>query len=1219
MILPSRAGGRKRELSPQEAGFRAECLEFKRLDAASWKEPTPELADRARIIGTPVAELDAMLLRAPLDVSLLDIDHHAELVRAKVAEVHAEGYPISASLVAGYFLAHANDLQLAGRFTEAISTHFELLDMVETDQVRFRCLTELAFSLVAIGFESAAARVAESVKGIITGEKGEVITGLILADVFHRVGDTAKCVEMCDWLTEVTSDGYHGQRYFVHTAIAGFYALAGRAADARRHWDLAAPEGPIDRPWPEHSDVKNLISRNAILRMNDRRLDAIEMTKLALRNRLGQVSRLELVIDHASDLIHENRPARALEFLEEFDPSATVPMYGWRLSRWKAAAHLELDEFEACIQELRLWKESVSNRYAEPPQADQFLPGDEPAILSQSEQRCADLQAKAAATTGACGEVFAELAHDLRTPLAALSLVPLDQTDPAAIEQSLNSLGRLIEDLPNRIWALVGADPIDPPVSPNPFPVEPLVRNSVSLVAPHAESKNIRLSWNCEPGLIGIGNEVEVSRAVLNILSNAVKYSPEGGNVVVRAEAVGGLEFTIEVADSGPGINDEEITSIFERGSLVSATPTGGESRSGRGLFIAHSLVAANGGTISVRSSKTDGSTFSIRLGKVKTPPRRTKSTVEWQKWSDASDGFAARRDYDLAIDAQTQALVAAQRSGASELERTTLVRLARLLHQSGFTIDAIRVVAEVRDRLRDAGADQRVSTGPLLGSMADLLIRAGEYELATSVAADSVSDLLPSDPSGSKRYQTMSRALLEGGQVSLSRQAMMAAFIFPALPDTPAEVVSRRILGAATRRGQGGHGTALDLLGSALDELNDPTSDLALEIQIDRAESLLVSGRNAEVLADLEPFATGYSPHDTALVAHRRAVAGLREGDLQTAADSLRQWREGTKNRFRPATDGDRFGLDKRPLILGEIERRTRSLQGKLRAELASNTETAYHLVDALGTGVALLARVPGSVAAMVASVEHASLRAREPQSGSQPARRASQTRLEPPVLAAVSRSREQADSWSININWRSVVDLRSDVPGSEIEAMVQDLLRAALSSTPVSGTVTINGLPGGPGWVLIHVIDGGPGFDQPGASWLPSERPGDASARAGQLHEGILAASRRARSFGGELRIRHDPERPRGIVTLRLPAGGNSSHPRIDARSAWLAGLSGIGAGDQALLHQVDQTSHDLDDLVVSWSENGPDPERTEPGVVLRRDDATDHHPDVGGITSR
>jgi signal transduction histidine kinase len=113
-----------------------------------------------------------------------------------------------------------------------------------------------------------------------------------------------------------------------------------------------------------------------------------------------------------------------------------------------------------------------------------------------------------------------------------------------------------------------------------------------------------------------------VRQVLLNLLTNAIKFTPEGGRLAVRVKPVGGM-VRVSVTDTGPGIPASQQARIFERFGQVDTTATRGAGGTGLGLSIAKAIVEAHGGRIGVESRPGHGSTFWFTLPKPKQPRAR--------------------------------------------------------------------------------------------------------------------------------------------------------------------------------------------------------------------------------------------------------------------------------------------------------------------------------------------------------------------------------------------------------------------------------------------------------------------------------------------------------------------------------------------------------------------------------------------------------------------
>lgn len=132
-------------------------------------------------------------------------------------------------------------------------------------------------------------------------------------------------------------------------------------------------------------------------------------------------------------------------------------------------------------------------------------------------------------------------------------------------------------------------------------------------VRPLADAKGISVKLQGPGRLTLMGDQDQLIRLFLNLLDNAVKYTPQGGEVSVTI-ARDGTNAAIAVKDTGPGIGPEHIPHIFERFYRVDKARSRSEGGSGLGLAIAKHIVQLHGGSIKVESELGRGSTFIVEL-----------------------------------------------------------------------------------------------------------------------------------------------------------------------------------------------------------------------------------------------------------------------------------------------------------------------------------------------------------------------------------------------------------------------------------------------------------------------------------------------------------------------------------------------------------------------------------------------------------------------------
>jgi signal transduction histidine kinase len=128
------------------------------------------------------------------------------------------------------------------------------------------------------------------------------------------------------------------------------------------------------------------------------------------------------------------------------------------------------------------------------------------------------------------------------------------------------------------------------------------------------EAASQAMTEQVEPGLPQINVEPDRIRQILvNLLTNAHEYTPEGASIGIAARAVG-AEVEISVSDNGPGIPPDQLERIFERFTRGDAGLTQRVGGTGLGLAISKSLVELHGGSIGAESTVGQGSTFHVRL-----------------------------------------------------------------------------------------------------------------------------------------------------------------------------------------------------------------------------------------------------------------------------------------------------------------------------------------------------------------------------------------------------------------------------------------------------------------------------------------------------------------------------------------------------------------------------------------------------------------------------
>jgi PAS domain S-box-containing protein len=218
-------------------------------------------------------------------------------------------------------------------------------------------------------------------------------------------------------------------------------------------------------------------------------------------------------------------------------------------------------------------------------------------------------------------EFLAMVSHELRTPLNAIlgwtvilrRRTPNEETDRAlsVIERNALAQAKLIEDVLDISRIISGKLAL----TLGPTHIADAVTAAIETVTPAAQAKNIALVVDhLEPALTITADADRVQQIVWNVLSNAVKFTPKGGTVTVRAFREGS-DISISVRDSGEGIERDALPFVFEAFHQADASTTRRHGGLGLGLAIVKQLVSAHGGTVEALSEgRGKGATFVVHL-----------------------------------------------------------------------------------------------------------------------------------------------------------------------------------------------------------------------------------------------------------------------------------------------------------------------------------------------------------------------------------------------------------------------------------------------------------------------------------------------------------------------------------------------------------------------------------------------------------------------------
>ena len=214
--------------------------------------------------------------------------------------------------------------------------------------------------------------------------------------------------------------------------------------------------------------------------------------------------------------------------------------------------------------------------------------------------------------------MVSDVAHELRSPLANLrgyleaaedGVVPVDRALVHSLLEEASALSRLVNDLQDMALADSGRLHLHPEL----VDASNIARATATAHQPAAASAEIALAVEADGVVPFFADAGRMRQALGNLVGNALRYTPAGGQVVVSvAEVDDHVEFSVE--DTGAGIAPEHLPHVFDRFYRADSSRSRQTGGSGLGLAITKYLVEAHGGTISVASQPGRGSTFRMRM-----------------------------------------------------------------------------------------------------------------------------------------------------------------------------------------------------------------------------------------------------------------------------------------------------------------------------------------------------------------------------------------------------------------------------------------------------------------------------------------------------------------------------------------------------------------------------------------------------------------------------
>ena len=222
----------------------------------------------------------------------------------------------------------------------------------------------------------------------------------------------------------------------------------------------------------------------------------------------------------------------------------------------------------------------------------------------------------------------ADASHELRTPLTIMRVeleslsqdAPLDKATREKIGSILEEtvrMGKMVEGL----LAISRLDTGEAVINVGRFDLSALVAATAEQIALLAEEKNITVRCPAIEPVEVIGDRFRVQQVIVNLMDNAIKYSPAGGDILLNTRVAGG-DAILEVDDDGPGIPGEALPHVFERFFRADSVRTHSVNGTGLGLSIVRSICLAHGGSVEAANRAGGGCRITVRLPLSQGPSR---------------------------------------------------------------------------------------------------------------------------------------------------------------------------------------------------------------------------------------------------------------------------------------------------------------------------------------------------------------------------------------------------------------------------------------------------------------------------------------------------------------------------------------------------------------------------------------------------------------------
>lgn len=217
-------------------------------------------------------------------------------------------------------------------------------------------------------------------------------------------------------------------------------------------------------------------------------------------------------------------------------------------------------------------------------------------------------------------KLYSIIAHDIRSPLSGI-LQTIDAIDQGYFDTTGDDFKELIHHLKIRTketstlltsllqWTRLQSGHVEMQITEGDL--KPVISSCIRLLEANAEEKNILITDKTDKVLLCKFDEVSVHTILRNILSNAIKFTPANGQIIITNELVGNM-IRLNIKDSGIGMSEDVIKMIFENDKHYSSSGTANEQGTGLGLMLVKEFIRRNNGKLEINSVVNSGTRITI-------------------------------------------------------------------------------------------------------------------------------------------------------------------------------------------------------------------------------------------------------------------------------------------------------------------------------------------------------------------------------------------------------------------------------------------------------------------------------------------------------------------------------------------------------------------------------------------------------------------------------